>query len=45
MAVTPFFFSHSTWRLEYGRPDAAILPSLTQVKKVGSSVRLARIRR
>jgi hypothetical protein len=31
--------------LEYGRPDAAIFPSLTQEKKVGWSVNRALTRR
>lgn len=45
MALTPLLLSQSTWRFEYGRPEAARLPSLTQLKKVGLSVRLARMRR
>src|SRR5467141_1105195 len=45
IAVTPWSRSQSTWSFEYGLPEAASLPSLTQLKNVGESVKLARILR
>ena len=45
IAVTPLSLSQSTWLFEDGRPEAASLASLTQVKKVGLSVKFARILR
>src|SRR5271156_3610293 len=45
MDLTPFSFSHLTWAAEDGKPEAATLRSITQLKLVGLSVNTALRRR